>query len=139
MGKKLEGPEYVSAHTDEISDQVKNYIEEKGDQLPAGIRMAYARDDARLLRSRLDLLLRNLSGDRELAIKSIEALIHALPTVSPSGKAGAYAIQGAAAAFVPKIIGSYSNVVGLPLAETAALLRGLGIEGGQAGKTPRAG
>jgi len=55
------------------------------------------------------------------------------------GKAGAYAIQGAAAAFVPKIIGSYSNVVGLPLAETAALLRGLGIEGGQAGKTPRAG
>ena len=55
------------------------------------------------------------------------------------GKAGAYAIQGAAAAFVPKIIGSYSNVVGLPLAETAALLSGLGIEGGQAGKTPRAG
>ncbi len=39
----------------------------------------------------LDLLLRNLSGDRDLAIKSIEALIHALPTVSPSGKTGAYA------------------------------------------------
>jgi septum formation protein len=46
------------------------------------------------------------------------------------GKAGAYAIQGAAAAFVPKIIGSYSNVVGLPLAETAALLQGLGIKTG---------
>ena len=44
--------------------------------------------------------------------------------------AGAYAIQGVAAAFVPKIIGSYSNVVGLPLAETAALLRGLGIKTG---------
>ena len=55
------------------------------------------------------------------------------------GKAGAYAIQGAAAAFVPKIIGSYSNVVGLPLAETAALLRGLGIQGGQAGKTNKTG
>ncbi len=55
------------------------------------------------------------------------------------GKAGAYAIQGAAAAFVPKIIGSYSNVVGLALAETAALLRGLGIQGGQAGKTNKAG
>jgi septum formation protein len=40
------------------------------------------------------------------------------------GKAGGYAIQGAAAAFVPKIIGSYSNVVGLALAEVAALLRG---------------
>ncbi|MFZ5789801.1 MAG: Maf family protein [Pseudomonadota bacterium] len=42
------------------------------------------------------------------------------------GKAGGYAIQGRAAAFVPKIIGSYSNVVGLPLYETAAMLRGLG-------------
>ncbi len=42
------------------------------------------------------------------------------------GKAGGYAIQGRAAAFVPTVSGSYSNVVGLPLAETAALLRGLG-------------
>lgn len=37
-------------------------------------------------------------------------------------KAGAYAIQGLAAAFVTRIEGSYSGVVGLPLAETAALL-----------------
>lgn len=43
-------------------------------------------------------------------------------------KAGGYAVQGAAAAFVPKIIGSYTNVVGLPLAETAALLYGLGYQ-----------
>lgn len=42
-------------------------------------------------------------------------------------KAGAYAIQGRAAAFVKKINGSYSNVVGLPLYETAALLSGLGL------------
>ncbi len=46
------------------------------------------------------------------------------------GKAGAYAIQGRASAFVPKITGSYSNVVGLPLAETQALLRGLGCKAG---------
>lgn len=38
-------------------------------------------------------------------------------------KAGAYAIQGMAAAFVRSIVGSYSNVVGLPLYETAALLK----------------
>ena len=43
------------------------------------------------------------------------------------GKAGAYAIQGRAAAFVARVNGSYSNVVGLPLFETAALLRGLGL------------
>ena len=43
------------------------------------------------------------------------------------GKAGGYAIQGAAAAFVPWINGSYTNVVGLPVAETLALLDGLGL------------
>ena len=43
------------------------------------------------------------------------------------GKAGGYAIQGPAAAFVPWINGSYSNVVGLPLYETAAALTGLGF------------
>lgn len=42
------------------------------------------------------------------------------------GKAGGYAIQGRAAAFVRFLSGSYSNVVGLPLFETASLLRGLG-------------
>ena len=38
------------------------------------------------------------------------------------GKAGAYAIQGAAGAFIPWISGSFTGIVGLPLAETAALL-----------------
>lgn len=42
------------------------------------------------------------------------------------GKAGGYAIQGIAGSFVVKLIGSYSNVVGLPLYETAALLTGEG-------------
>ena len=42
------------------------------------------------------------------------------------GKAGGYAIQGLAGAFVERLVGSYSNVVGLPLAETAALLAGCG-------------
>lgn len=42
------------------------------------------------------------------------------------GKAGAYAIQGLAARFVRRVNGSYSNVVGLPLFETAAILKGLG-------------
>ena len=42
------------------------------------------------------------------------------------GKAGGYAIQGLAGAFVVRLIGSYSSVVGLPLAETAALLTGEG-------------
>jgi len=46
------------------------------------------------------------------------------------GKAGGYAIQGAAAALIRSISGSYSNVVGLPLFETMALLSGLGYRRG---------
>ncbi len=43
-------------------------------------------------------------------------------TEEPLDKAGAYAIQGRGGAFVRRISGSYSNVVGLPLSETVALL-----------------
>jgi septum formation protein len=45
----------------------------------------------------------------------------------PYGKAGAYGIQGLAAAFIERIDGSYTGVMGLPLYETAALLRRVGI------------
>ncbi len=45
------------------------------------------------------------------------------------GKAGGYAIQGQAEAFVTAIHGSYSNVVGLPLQASADLLAGLGFRG----------
>lgn len=48
-------------------------------------------------------------------------------TGEPSDKAGAYAIQGRAAQFIERIEGSFSGVVGLPLFETAALLRQAGI------------
>jgi septum formation protein len=45
----------------------------------------------------------------------------------PVGKAGAYAIQGLAAAFVQRIDGSHSGIMGLPLYETARLLRRAGL------------
>ena len=47
----------------------------------------------------------------------------------PFGKAGAYAVQGSFAAWIAGIEGSYSGVMGLPLFETAQLLRRLGLSG----------
>lgn len=43
----------------------------------------------------------------------------------PMGKAGAYAVQGRAAAFISRISGSYTGIMGLPLFETAQLLKSL--------------
>jgi septum formation protein len=46
----------------------------------------------------------------------------------PFGKAGAYAIQSSAAAWIDKIEGSYTGIMGLPLHETAALLEWAGVD-----------
>lgn len=46
----------------------------------------------------------------------------------PMGKAGAYAVQGRAAAFISHISGSYSGIMGLPMYETAQLLRSFGFK-----------
>ncbi|MCC6202001.1 MAG: septum formation inhibitor Maf [Gammaproteobacteria bacterium] len=61
---------------------------------------------------------------RELAADEIDGY---LATGEADDKAGAYAIQGRAAAFVIRIEGSYSGVMGLPLFETAELLRRAGL------------
>jgi len=57
-----------------------------------------------------------------------DADIHAyVATGEPFGKAGAYAVQGKAAAFIEKIEGSFSGVMGLPLHETYRLLRNFNV------------
>ena len=49
-------------------------------------------------------------------------------TGEPMGKAGAYAVQGRAAAYIEHISGSYSGIMGLPMFETAQLLRAFGFK-----------
>jgi septum formation protein len=69
----------------------------------------------------LDLILNeNLVRFRELEAAEIAQYVD---TGEPLDKAGAYAIQGRAAAFIPSLAGSYTGVMGLPLYETANLLR----------------
>ena len=77
-----------------------------------------------------------IGGDRELAEVartrvrllplSLEEILWYVGTGEPMGKAGAYAIQGRAARFVDWIEGSWSNVVGLPVATVAEMLKRLG-------------
>ena len=55
--------------------------------------------------------------------------IHAyVASGEPMGKAGAYAVQGRAAAYIEHISGSYSGIMGLPMFETAQLLREFGFK-----------
>lgn len=78
--------------------------------------------DSRRVRTALsstDVRFRDIGRD--------EALLY-WQSGEPRDKAGAYAIQGLGGVFVQGIAGSYSGVVGLPVFETAALLRDVGIE-----------
>lgn len=56
-----------------------------------------------------------------------ETIARYVASGEPFGKAGAYAIQGAAGAWVTRIDGSYTGIMGLPLHETAELLRAVGV------------
>ena len=70
-------------------------------------------------------LTRNRVSFRSLSAAEIE---NYCATAEPMDKAGAYAIQGKAALFIDHLEGSYSAVMGLPLFETAELLRNADIE-----------
>lgn len=62
-----------------------------------------------------------------LATLDDKRIMRYVATGEPMDKAGAYAVQGRAAAFITRIEGSYSGIMGLPLAETAELLASFAI------------
>ena len=79
------------------------------------------------LKHKEGILERDVQSQVRFKVLSAREIDAYLETGDWIGKAGGYAIQGAASAFVPWISGSYSSIVGLPLAETYALLTSLGI------------
>ena len=70
--------------------------------------------------------LLNVSHVRFAAVEP-ERIAAYVASGEPMGKAGAYAIQGRAAAFIEHISGSHSGIMGLPMFETAGLLRTVGF------------
>jgi septum formation protein len=72
-------------------------------------------------RGRTDRLALNISTVRFRVLSEAEITAY-VASGEPRGKAGSYAIQSAAAAWIERIAGSYSGIMGLPLYETAELL-----------------
>lgn len=73
----------------------------------------------KLARSETSVTFRRLSPSE---------IMHYVQRAEPHDKAGAYAIQGFAAAFISRIDGSYSGVMGLPIFEVSRLLKSFGIQ-----------
>lgn len=76
-------------------------------------------------RKRLQTVSESRVTFAELNSRQIAAYV---ASAEPMGKAGAYAIQGRAAAFILHMSGSYSGIMGLPMYETAKLLRSFGFK-----------
>ncbi len=79
-----------------------------------------------VVRKGSDVWQRDVVSEAKMKRLSDDELNAYLASGDWQGKAGGYAIQGPAGAFIPWISGSFTGIVGLPLAETAALLQAAG-------------
>ena len=79
-----------------------------------------------VVRKGSDVWQRDVVSEAKMKRLSDDELNAYLASADWQGKAGGYAIQGPAGAFIPWISGSFTGIVGLPLAETAALLQAAG-------------
>ena len=113
LGKPRDGAE-VLAHLERLSG--RDHLVLSAVALAAESTDGDSRVDVRLSRNRV--WFRQLSPAEREAYRA---------TGEPADKAGSYAIQGFAAAFVTRLEGSWSAVVGLPLQETAGLLARAGL------------
>lgn len=123
-------------HPDSIVIGADTTVEVDGDLLGKPVNAADAARMLRLLRGRAHQVTTGVavltSDQTHTAAETTNVFFSAMTdddisgyvaTGEPMDKAGAYGIQGRAAEWIPRIEGDYNNVVGLPLARLAALLR----------------
>ena len=115
---ELDGDIIGKPHDNEDCQCILRQLSGRDHQVLSAVALLHgARLDYRLSRNRVRF--------KSLSKAEIDAYC---ASPEPMDKAGAYAIQGRAAVFVEHLQGSYSAVMGLPLFETAQLLRDAGIE-----------
>lgn len=114
LGRRILGKPIDAAHA---RDMLRSLAGREHRVLSA---VALAWPDARGAWSRAEALSDSRVRMAALDDAAIDAYVR---SGEPFGKAGAYAVQGRAATFIAHIRGSYSGIMGLPLHETAALLR----------------
>jgi len=95
-------------------------LQGKGHEVYTGVALVDAKSSVKLVEHEMTRVFFNALSE--------ETIRRYVATGEPLDKAGAYAIQGKAALFINHIEGCYYNVVGLPLARLATMLRKLGYE-----------
>jgi septum formation protein len=132
-GAHVSAPILVADTTVTIDDAILGKPTDAGDALAMLTRLAGREHEVLTALAVVDasgaLLPAALSVSRvRFAAVHAGALQHYVDSGEPFGKAGAYGVQGRAAEFIERIEGSYSGIMGLPLFETAALLRAARID-----------
>ena len=117
----VEGEILGKPENSEHAQRMLRQLSGKNHQVLTGIAVA------KRIKDEITIASRVVVTDVSFAAISNQQIAQYIKTGEPMDKAGAYAIQGKAALFVERIEGSYSNVVGLPLAETGKLLQDFGI------------
>jgi septum formation protein len=94
-------------------------LRDRGHEVVTGVALVSTADDQEAVEAVTSQVLMRAYGEAE-----IDAYV---ATGEPDDKAGAYAVQGVGGHLVARVLGCYTNVVGLPLGTTARLLRAFGL------------
>ena len=111
LGKPVDAQEAV---------EMLQLLQGKGHEVYTGVALVDARSSVKLVEHVMTRVFFNAMSE--------ETIRRYVATGEPLDKAGAYAVQGRAALFINRLEGCYSNVVGLPLARLATMLKKLGCE-----------